>query len=71
MIVDPSGKALAEWHHRQKLVLPAQDAVQRGFFVLMPGRTAIRDKNGVLHEILHNRDLESSKSFLIQGAVRL
>jgi len=67
MTVDPSGKTLAEWHHRQKLVLPAQDAVQRGFFVLMPGRTAVRDENCVPHEILHNRDLESSKSSMIHG----
>jgi len=30
------------------------------------GGIATRDKNGVFHEILHIRDLESSKSFLIQ-----
>ena len=26
----------------------------------------IRDRDGAFHEILHNRDLELSKSFLIQ-----
>jgi hypothetical protein len=31
MTVDPSGKTLAEWHHRQKLVLPARTQSGAGF----------------------------------------
>ena len=35
--LDPSGKTLAEWHHRNEFVRPARDASAAGFFVSMSG----------------------------------
>ncbi|MEY9186317.1 hypothetical protein [Bradyrhizobium sp. RP6] len=77
MSVDPSGKTLAEWHHRQKLVLPARMQSGAGFsfgafgqfLIYLParlGHSAWSLQERLFHEILHIHDLELLKSFRIQ-----